>query len=130
MTITVTLTNNRHIAGANAAYMMTIPEDGDSPYQSVQEYVQNAIERVAESWADSAKVDQISVFEFVERIGAERFAAITAAAPNDPIIAEMLVTLRARQTVRLGSPDAINGIAYLVSVGLLTQQQADTALAY
>lgn len=58
--ITATLTNPRHIAAATAAYIATIP----APYASVQAYVQDAIERVAESWAESANVARIPVSAF------------------------------------------------------------------
>jgi hypothetical protein len=52
MTITVSLTNPRHIAGATAAYIATIPADPEATplYASVEAYVQAAIERVADSW--------------------------------------------------------------------------------
>ena len=128
--ITITLTNPRHIAAATAAYLATIPADGDPPYASVIDYVQAAIERVAESWVESTRVDQISVGEFVLRFTGEEFAAITAAAAGDANVAAILATLRARDSVRLGSADAINGIGYLVSAGLLTSERGAAVLAY
>lgn len=135
--ITVTLTSKRHLAAATAAYLATIPpaplegqEPTPAPYASAQAYVQAAIERVADSWVETTKVDQIRVFEFVERFTAAEFAAITSAGANDANVAAILATLRARDSVRLGSPDALSGVGYLVSAGLLTQQRADIVLAY
>lgn len=130
--ITATLTNARHIAAANAAYAATIPTDPDvpQPYPSVDAYVQAAIERVADSWVESTRVDQISVGEFVLRFTGSEFAAITAAAGSDANVAAILGTLRARDSVRLGSVDAVNGIAYLVAAGLLTSERGAEVLHY
>jgi len=132
MPITVTLTNPRHIAAATAAYAATIPADPEAtpPYASVDAYVQAALERVADSWVETTKVDQISVGEFVLRFTGPEFAAITAAAANDANVAAILATLRARESVRLWSVDAVNGIAYLVTAGLLTAERGAEVLHY
>ena len=42
----------------------------------------------------------------------------------------MLAILRARQDVRLGSPDAVNSLALLVAKGLVTTERAAVILAY
>jgi hypothetical protein len=123
--ITVTLSNPRHIAGATAAWRANPGE-----YADVTAYVQAAIERVADSWVESTSVDQISVGEFVLRFTGAEFAAITAAAGTDANVAAILATLRAQDSVRLGSVDAVNGIAYLVAAGLLTQQRGEDVLRY
>jgi len=128
--ITVTLSSQRHIAAATAAYIATIPAEGEPPYASVGAYVQAALERVADSWVESTRVDQISVGEFVLRFTGAEFAAITAAAGTDANVAAIIATLRARDSVRLGSADAVNGIAYLVAAGLLTQQRGAEVLHY
>lgn len=72
--ITVTLTNKRHLAAANAAFLATIPpaplegqEPTPAPYASAQAYVQAQAERWAESWADTTGVDRIAVGAFVRR---------------------------------------------------------------
>lgn len=57
--IAVNLSNKRHIAGATAAWLAT----PDRP-ETVDAYVQDAIERVAESWAESANVARIPVSAF------------------------------------------------------------------
>ncbi len=128
--ITATLSNQRHIAGATAAYIATIPTDPEAtpPYASVDAYVQAAIERVAESWAESTNVDRIPVSAFVRRFPGDRMDAINAS--TDPVVAAILAQLDAVQTVRMGHPTTTNGIGYLVSVGLLTQAQADVVLHY
>ena len=130
--ITVTLSNPRHIAAATAAYIATIPADPEATplYASVEAYVQAAIERVADSWVESTKIDQISVGEFVLRFTGAEFAAITAAAGSDANVAAILATLRAQDSVRLGSVDAVNGIAYLVAAGLLTSERGGEVLHY
>lgn len=135
--ISVSLTSPRHIAAATAAYAATIPpappegqEPTPAPYADVTAYVQAAIERVADSWVESTRVDQISVGEFVLRFTGAEFAAITTAAGTDANVAAILATLRARDSVRLGSVDAVNGIAYLVAAGLLTAERGEDVLRY
>ena len=127
--ITVTLSNKRHIAGATAAYLATIPADPiPSPYASVDAYVQAAIERVAESWAESTNVDRIPVSAFVRRFPSAVMDAVKASA--DPNVIAILAQLDAVTTVRLGHPTTTQGVGYLVAVGLMTQAQADVVLSY
>ena len=130
--ITVTLSNKRHIAGATAAYLATIPPDPEAtpPHASVNAYAQAAIERVAESWAESTNVDRIPVSAFVRRFPGPVMDAVNAAAATDATVAAILAQLDAVQTVRLGHPTTTQGVGYLVSVGLLTQDQADVVLSY
>ncbi len=126
--ITVTLTNKRHIAAATAAYIATIPAEGEPPYASVDAYVQSAIERVADSWAETTNVDRIPVSAFVRRFPGAAMDAINASA--DPNVIAILAQLDAVQTVRLGHPTTTQGVGYLVNAGLMTQAQADVVLAY
>lgn len=128
MTITVTIANPRHIAAATAAYLATIPADGDPPYASVIDYVQAAIERVAESWAETTNVDRIPVSAFVRRFPGATMDAINSS--TDPNVIAILAQLDAVKTVRLGHQTTVQGVGYLVSAGLLTQAQADVVLAY
>ncbi len=128
MTITVTLTSKRSLAAATAAYITTIPTDGPAPYASVDAYVQAAIERVAESWAESTNVDRIPVSAFVRRFPGAAMDAINAS--SNPTVIAILAQLDAVPTVRLGHPTTTNGVGYLVSIGLLTQEQADVVLHY
>lgn len=133
--ITATLTNKRHIAAATAAYLATIPTQPDppaepipAPYASVDAYVQAAIERVAESWAESTNVDRIPVSAFVRQFPGAAMDAINAS--SNPNVIAILAQLDAVQTVRLGHPTTTQGVGYLVSIGLLTQAQADVVLHY
>lgn len=128
--ITVTLSNKRHIAAVHAAYLASIPAEGDAPYASPQAYAQSMFEDVAESWAESTNVDRISVAEFVMRFPGAAMDDCKAREPNDHVIAAILTELRTVKTVRLGHPTTVNGVAYLVSAGVLTQAQADVALSY
>ena len=121
--ITVTLTNPRHIAAAHAAWLAT----PDGP-EAVGQYVQAAIGRVAESWAESTGVDRIAVSAFVRRFPGAVMDAINAS--SNPTVAAILAQIDAVQTVRLGHPTTTQGVGYLVSVGLLTQAQADVVLHY
>lgn len=120
--ISASLTSTRHIAASHAAWIAA------GAVGTVEQYVQAAIERVADSWVESTRVDQISVGEFVLRFTGAEFAAITGSA--DPNVEAILATLRAHESVRLGSADAVNGIAYLVGVGLLTQERGAEVLHY
>lgn len=128
MTIQATLSSKRHIAAATAAYLATIPAEGDPPYASVNDYVQAAIERMAESWAETTNVDRIPVSEFVMRFPGAVMDSVKASV--DPNVVAILAQLRAVQTVRLGHPTTTGGVGYLVSAGLLTQAQADLVLQY
>ena len=131
MTITVTLTNARHIAAANAAYAATIPGNGDpAPHASAVAYVQTRLNQMADSWADSTGVDRIGVFEFVQRFTTAEFGAAQTLALTDPIAESILANLRAVQYVRLGSDAAVQGIGYLVSAGVLTSERAAVVLHY
>jgi len=132
--ITVTLSNKRHLAGVTAAYLATIPTTtppttvGEGG--SVQGFVQAKVQEWAEQLAESTNVDRIPVSAFVRRFPGAVMDAINAAAPSNPTVAAILAQLDAVQTVRLGHPTTTNGVGYLVSVGLLTQAQADAVLAY
>lgn len=135
MTISVTLTNKRHIAGATAAYLATIPAQPGppddpipAPYASVDAYVQAAIERVADSWAESTNVDRIPVSAFMRRFPGAVMDAVNAS--TDPTVIAILAQLDDSKTVRLGHPTTTQGVGYLVAVGLMTQAQADVVLHY
>lgn len=137
MTITVTVTNPRHLAAANIIYQASIPIQPELPtdpipipYADVTECVQAAMNRVLDSWVETTQIDVISVASFILRFTPTEFSTITADEGTNPYIAAILTTLRGRQTVRLGSVDAINGLAYLVSQGYVTQERSDAILAY
>lgn len=130
MSITVTLTNPRHIAAATAVYQSTIPDDPETPapFASVDAYVQHAIEAVANSWAETTKVDHIAVAAFVRRFPGAVMDAIVAS--DDPTVVQILATIDAVTHVWLGADTTVNGMAYLVAQGYLTQAQSDAILTY
>jgi len=128
--ITVTLRSQRHIAAANAAYAATIPADGPPPYASVGEYVQARVDDMCESWAETTGVDRIPVGAFVRRFPGTVMDAVNARAATDPQVAAILDQLDEVTHVRLGAGTTLQGVGYLVSIGLLTQEQADAILAY
>jgi len=132
--ITVQLTSKRHLAGVTAAYLATIPTTtppttvGDGG--SVDGFVQAKVQEWAEQLAESTNVDRIPVSAFVRRFPGAAMDAINTAALSNPTVATILAQLDAVQTVRLGHPTTTQGVGYLVSVGLLTQAQADVVLHY
>lgn len=132
--ITATLTQKRHIAAVTAAYLATIPTTtppttvGEGG--SVQGFIQAKVQEWAEQLAESTNVDRIPVSAFVRRFPGAVMDAVNAAAANDPTVAAILAQLDTVQTVRLGHPTTTQGVGYLVSVGLLTQDQADVVLHY
>ena len=132
MSITATITNARHIAAANAAYAATIPDDPEAtpPYANVTEYVQAALDRVAESLAETTGVDRIPVGAFVRRFPGAVMDQVNERAATDPQVAAILAQLDAVTHVRLGASTTLQGVGYLVSIGLLTQEQADAITAY
>lgn len=131
--ITATLTNARHIAAATAAYTATIPADPEAtpPYASVEAYVQAALDRVCESWADTTGVDRIPMADFVLRFDPAEIAAIKAAATaGNATCAGLIARLGQLTHVRLGSDETVAAFAHLVGAGLLTQARAGVILAY
>lgn len=131
--ISVSLTSNRHIAAATAAYAATIPTDPEAtpPYASVEAYVQAALDRVCESWADTTGVDSIPMADFVLRFDPAEIAAIKAAATaGNATCAGLIARLGQLTHVRLGSDETVAAFAYLVGAGLLTQARAGVILAY
>lgn len=132
MTIEIQLTNPRHIAGANAAFLATIPEDPEipQPYVDVNEYVQTMFEKVANSWADKTGVDKIPVAAFIRRFTSAEFDAIIETCKTDENVAAILAKIDAVSNVRLGSPDMVQAMAYLVMVGLVTQERSDEITGY
>lgn len=130
MSFTATLTNKRHLAAINAAWIATLPSDPEqpAPYASAQAYVQDALERVADSWADTTGVDRIPVGAFVRRFPGAVMDAVTAS--TDPNVIAILANLDAVTHVRLGHPTTLQGVGYLVAAGFMTQEQADAVLHY
>lgn len=139
MTITVTITNARYLAAVNAAYLATVPVQPEPPadpvpipYASAADYAQQAMDRVCESWAETTGVDRIPIAEFVRRFPGAVMDAVNAARDTNPTVAAILAQLDAPSLthVRLGAQTTLQGVGYLVAAGYMTQQQADTVLAW
>jgi hypothetical protein len=120
-TITITVTDKLQIAGANYAWIAA----GNPDQADAQAYLQAVIDEACRSYAVQGGVDRISSGEFVLRFTGSEFAAINAAAAADPLIAGFLAATRATPTVRLATQQTVDGLAYLVAIGLLTQKRSD-----
>lgn len=69
-----------------------------------------------------------TAYEFQLRFTPAERAAIWQAASTDANVADLLVLSLAANTVYNDDPATLAGMAYLVSVGLLTQARADEIL--
>jgi len=69
-----------------------------------------------------------TAYEYLARFAASERAAIWQAAQTDAVVADLLMSLLAAQTVDNNDPQTLAGMAYAVSVGLLTQARADEIL--
>lgn len=123
--IQVTITSKRQLAGIAAAAAASTEEAPVTPEQ----YLQRVVEAAAESYRDHFAVDRITSSDFILRLAPE-FAAITAAAATDEVIAGFITRVRSEAFVWLASDEVQQGAAYLVAANLLTQQRADEVLAY
>jgi len=119
-TITVTITDKLQIAGANHAWIAS-----DANHADAQAYLQSIIQNACISYAVNGKVDSISSGEFVLRFSNEEFSSINAACATDPIVAGFLAAAKSWPTIRLAAAQTLEGLAYLVQVGLLTQKRSD-----
>ena len=120
-TITVTISEKLHVAGATAAWIAA--NNPDLP--DAQAYLQKLVEDSCRSYASQFSVDRITSGEFVLRFTGQEIAAVAAAAESDATIAEFLAATRAHPTVRLADPLVAGGLEYLVAKKLLTQVRAD-----
>jgi hypothetical protein len=123
MSITITITDALQEAGAAAAAAAT-------GAASAQEYLQARTEELCTGYVNAYRVGTISSGEYVLRFTAAENAAITTAGETDPVVAGMLARVRESAEVVLYSDEVQQGVAYLVSEGLLTQARADAILAY
>lgn len=136
MTITVTLTDPLQLAGAQAATdafnAATSPNADGTPATPItaQQYVQQAMERAALSWRDQYAVDRVTSGAFVLRFTQAEYDAISTAAQTDPAVAGFMQRVNESPFVWLGSAEVQQAMAYVVSLGLVTQARADEVLAY
>ncbi|MBL8774063.1 MAG: hypothetical protein JNK30_21935 [Phenylobacterium sp.] len=71
----------------------------------------------------------VSRLAFMQRLSPQKRIAIRTAGKSDPVIEDFLDLLGAATLVDLDHADTMQGTAYLVAEGLLTQQEADALLA-
>jgi hypothetical protein len=134
--ITITIDNalrEAGIAAAAAAYNAALPTppEGETPATlTPEQYAQMVMDGAADSYVTQFSVGVIFSADFVLRFTPEENAAITAAAATDELVAGFLTQVRATPTVRLYSDVVVQGLAYLVSQNLITQERADVILAY
>lgn len=128
--ITINITSPRHIAAATVLYNKTCEGAEVPPYQSVSAYCQAAMDQVCDSWVQTTRIDEISPVDFIFRFTPEEYAAVIEASKSNPNVGNLLSTLSSRTTVRLGSTEAITSMAYLVSIGLISEQRSGEILAY
>jgi hypothetical protein len=69
-----------------------------------------------------------TAYQFLLRFTAEERAAFRAAAITDPNVADFQQLAQAAQEVVSDDPMTVSGMAYLVSVGLLTSARRDEIL--
>lgn len=110
-----------------AAFAAAAENDGDADAQANVEKLVNAAGR---SYRDQFAVDRITASAFVLRFTQAEYAALVAAAEDDPIIAGFVARIEAEPYVWLGSDEVKQGMAYIVGAGLVTQSRADAILAY
>jgi hypothetical protein len=119
--LTVTISGNpAEAAVAKAAY-----ETGAA---SPEAYLQERVEKLVDEMRDQYKVGEIFPGDYILRFTAAENAAITASA--DPVVQGFLAEVRSASRVVLYSDEVVQGHAYLVANGLLTQTRSDEILAY
>lgn len=90
----------------------------------------DAVQSVRWNYTPSASPppQRFTAYEFLTRFTAQERASFRAAAAGNPIVADFQQLAQAAQEVIVTDPTTVAGMAYLVSVGLLTQQRSDEIL--
>lgn len=125
MSVTVTITSARQLAGLNAAVAQTT-----DPQPTPQEYLQGLTEGQCEAFRVQFAVDRITSSAFVARFTEAEKQGIATAAQTDPVIDGFMTRVYAEPYVWLASDEVVAGMDYLVAQGLLTVQRKDEILAY
>lgn len=128
MSITVTITSDRQLAGAAAAAAASVGE-GDTP-PTAEAYLQSILEGACESYRNQFGVDRITSSAFVLRFTSAEYAAIRTAAETDSALAAFVARLDAEPYVWLASDEVQQAMAYVVASNLVTQARADEILTY
>ena len=136
MSISITISDPFHLAGVQAAVdkfnaAQQPDEEGNEPTPlTAEEYLSARIGDICMSYAKSNNIGIISSGEFVLRFTSEENAAIKVAADANEELAAYLARVRESPSVVLYSDEVQQGIAMLVSLGLITQARANEVLAY
>lgn len=144
MTITVTISNLRELAGATAAakqaddaaratYISAHPDDpqatGYTPI-APQSYLQTVLSSACQSYRDSLAPDRITGSEFVLRLTPDELKAIVEAGKADPIAKGFYDRVTSLAYVWLAADETQQGIGYCVMRGWLHPERAAEILAY
>jgi hypothetical protein len=70
-----------------------------------------------------------TAYEFLKRLTFTERAAVRTAAETDAGVADFLMFAEFAQEIRTNDPVTIQGMDYLVSVGILTQQRRDEIMS-
>ena len=136
MSITVTVSDLFHLAGLQAAVdkfneSQQSDEEGNEPVPlTAEEYLSARVADLCTSYATSNGVGKITTGQFVLRFTAAENEAIRNAAASDEAVAGFLARVEESDYVRLYADEVVQGIAYIVAAGLVTQARADEILAY
>jgi hypothetical protein len=96
----------------------------------MREVLQARVDQMAQGWANANSIGTITSGAYVLRFTPAENEAINTAAETDPTLAGFLDEVRNAPQVELYAEEVIQGHAYLVANGLLTQQRSDEILAY
>jgi hypothetical protein len=105
-----------------------------SSTETVDESFTINIDSVQQVWTVRNKTaDELrktwTAYEFLLRFTSAERTAYRAAAQTDDLIADFMSLAQAAQEIISDDPTTIQGMNYLVSVGLLTQQRRDEILS-
>lgn len=135
--LTITIDDPRLEAGIAAAQeehdasiLGKDPSATHAVYSTPEAYLRHLIEGTCEPLAERYNIGIISSGAFVLRFTASEREAIDAAALSDDTVVGFLSRVGESPHALLYSDEVQQGIAYLVDVGLLTQQRADEVLSY
>lgn len=121
-TVTLTSLQTSGLQAELNAFNAAQPE-GTAPI-TLDQFVQALVSTRADSAVQA--YDGISVFDFVQRFTTAEYDAVKVRAATDPNCAALLDKLRTVEDgiVHLSNDSAVQGLAYLVSVNILTADRA------
>lgn len=131
MSLTIPTTSRQEAALAAAAAADNVANRRDPPL-TPEQFATMRFGAEMDGWAQTLEVGLITVYEFVERFQKEGvYEAIVARSETDPHVAGYLGELRKKGTkpgedprVNLFSPTVAAGLGYLVTIELITTEQA------